>query len=148
LLLLGGILAALVPTRPLFRPAAEIAALEWLNANAAPNSVVLSSIEVGNALPVYTDLRPFVGHGPETLFWEAKEDTAERFLRGELPAGERAALLHDFRVSYVLVEPPHRDQPPPPPSWDDGLTLVYDAGGYQIYAVNSSISFAPRSVRW
>jgi hypothetical protein len=71
-LLLGGFLAAGTPARPLFRPAAEIAALNWLNKHSQPGEIVLGAVESGNVLPAWTHLRSFMGHGPETINWQFK----------------------------------------------------------------------------
>lgn len=106
LLWLGGLVSALAPSRPIFRPVAEISAMEALNTLAPPDAVVLSRHETGNLLPVYTGLIAYVGHGPETIHAEEKEARVTAFLRDELEPAERAALL--VEVDYVLVGPLER----------------------------------------
>lgn len=103
LLWLGGLVSALNPDRPLFRPRAEIAALDRLNAIAPPDSVVLSSKETGNVIPAYTDLIAYVGHGPETIDAGSKEARARAFFTGTLAPDERRALLD--AVDYVFYGP-------------------------------------------
>jgi hypothetical protein len=146
LILLGSILAANNPSRPLFRPTGEIIALNWLNSRAAPDSVVLSSVEIGNVLPAYTHLRPFVGHGPETLEWQRKTDLVGRFFRDEMTADERAALYDSTCLAsqpQLCTDPAeyliygwHEQALAPedtPPNWLEEWTLIYEAGRYQIY---------------
>lgn len=149
LLLAGGLGAALRPGLPLFRPAAETAAFDWLNAHSYHGEVALGAFATGNALPAFTHLRPLAGHGPETIAAEEKRRLIEAFYRGELSAAEAAALLAgpclapeplpcSDPVSYVLFGPLERavaDAAAPGP-WLAGLTLIYDAEGYQIYATS------------
>lgn len=100
LLWLGGLVSALAPDRPLFRPRAEIAALERLDAAAPRDAVVLSSKETGNVVPAYTDLIAYVGHGPETIDSGRKEQQAQDFFAGTLAADERRALLDAVDVVF------------------------------------------------
>lgn len=147
LLLLGSLLAANTPSRPLFRHNAEIAALNWLNANAAPEALVLSSGETGNILAAYTHLRPFLGHGPEALEARQKDDMVERFFSDAMTADERAALydstclesqplLCAAPVDYIFYGPIERALAPAgtTPAWRNEWTPIYDADGFQIYA--------------
>lgn len=144
-LLFGGFLAASNPGRPIFRPTSEIAAFDWLNANAEPDSVILTAPETGNAIPVYTSLRTYMGHGPETLFWQEKTETLTRFYRGELGADERRQLLDppslvdsSWRlqpIRYVYFGERERLLAGGSMTWAEGLTRVYDTDDAQIYVV-------------
>jgi len=145
-LLFGGFLAASNPGRPIFRPTSEIAAFDWLAANAEPDAVILTAPETGNAIPVYTSLRTYMGHGPETLFWPEKTAALTRFYRGELTTDERDDLLSEnyadsaFRtmpIRYVYFGERERALAGGATAmWAEGLTLIYDVDGVQIYAVN------------
>lgn len=106
MLWLGGLVSALSPARPIFRPQAEMSVMQALDAQAPRDAVVLSARETGNLLPVYTDLIAYVGHGPETLHADEKEARVAAFLRGELDPASRAALLAE--IDYVLVGPLER----------------------------------------
>ncbi len=140
-LLFGGFLAASNPGRPIFRPAEEIAAFDWLAANAEPDAVILTAPETGNAIPAYTSLRTYMGHGPETLHWQDKTETLTRFYRGELDEDERSRLYaggeHDSwdyaPVRYVYFGERERALRGDSMAWADGLTLIYDVDGVQIY---------------
>jgi hypothetical protein len=128
ILWLGSLSAAGQARLPLFRPVAEVAAFDWLNANAPADAVVLTSVSSGNALPAFTNLRPVMGHGPETLDWPTKTEQVQRFFGGEMDAAERAALIARYNVAYILSE---GDDANPP--WADGLALVYEGNGYRVY---------------
>src|SRR3990172_6098799 len=135
LLLGGGMLQVLRPAMPVFRPAAEVAAFEWIAEHAAPDSVVLSAFDTGNALPAWAPVRSVIGHGPETANLAELLPEVERFFGGVLTgtAAERFLLAHP--VSLVLRGPIERDLG----EWDklptDRLKAVYDESGYTVYLV-------------
>jgi hypothetical protein len=146
ILLLGSIVAASSPHRPLFRPAAEITAFDWLNRNSLPDEVVLAAVETGNVLPAYTHLRPFMGHGPETLEWQHKTALVEEFFGNQMSADERAMLYNSVclesqpalcsaPIRYVIYGPLERTLAPEGmlPNWVEEWTLIYDEDDYQIY---------------
>ncbi len=147
LLLAGGYGAALRPGLPLFRPAAESAAFDWLNAHSYRGEVALGAYATGSALPAFTHLRPLAGHGPETIAAEDKRRVIEAFYRGELSAGEATALLDgpclapeplpcSDPVSYLLFGPLEQALAGTerPGAWANDLTLIYDVDGYAIYS--------------
>ncbi|MBN2303159.1 MAG: hypothetical protein JXQ72_01700 [Anaerolineae bacterium] len=137
LLWLGGTFSALSPARPLFRPVDELRALDRLNAVAPQDSVVLSSKDTGNYLPARTNLIAYVGHGPETIDADDKEDRVEAFFAGELdPAARRALLAGVDYVFYGPLEVPEDGEPDR--SWAEGLRLLagFDpADAYTVYEV-------------
>jgi hypothetical protein len=94
LFLFGVMSALMVVTSPRFdQPNFLLQAYGWLNVNAPVNAIVLpQNAPMGNAVPAYTNLLPYIGHGPETLDWQRKEAEVARFFAGEMTADERAAL--------------------------------------------------------
>jgi hypothetical protein len=139
-LLLGGFLTALGGQRPTFHPTAEIAALNWLNEQAVAGEVVLGAFETGNIVPAYTNLRVYVGHGPETLHAVPKTRETERFFSGEMTEDERAALYEQMRVRYVFYGHAERElagESAESPEWVDDLTVIYSEGDYIIYEVGA-----------
>ncbi len=147
LLLLGGSLAAASPARPLFRPAAEIAAFNWLDQHSQPGEIVLSAVETGNVIPAWTHLRVYMGHGPETLNWQFKTARLEYFYSDSMSAAERADFFaHPCGITftcagsirYVIWGPLERAlAPDDDPAWAASLTPIYDADGYVIYSTSS-----------
>jgi len=135
-LLLGGFLTALGSQPPTFHPTAEITALNWLNENAVPGEVVLGAFETGNIVPAYTNLRVYVGHGPETLYAVPKTRETERFFSGAMAADERTALYNDMRIRYVFYGQAEREiagESAESPEWANNLKLIYSESGYNIY---------------
>lgn len=145
LLLLGGFLATLNPTRPLFRPTAEIAAFNWLNQHSQPGEIVLSAVETGNFIPAWTHLRTYMGHGPETINWQFKTNRLEYFYSDAMTVPERAAFFANpcaltfacaGPIRYVMWGPLERAlAPDDTPEWAEGLLVAYDQDGYRIYEV-------------
>ena len=122
---------------PVFHPGAEIAALEWLDGYAETGAAVLASYQVGNITPASADLRAFAGHGPETLYSQAKIDMIERFFQPSTGTEWRTSLLRDYDLEYVFYGPWERSLGDWDPSAARYLEPVYDVQGYTIYAVQA-----------
>lgn len=102
---LGALLTVLKPARPLFQSSAELRAMTALNRIAPRDAVALSLKETGNVLPAWTDLKAYVGHGPETVDADEKERLAEQFFAGALdPATQRDLLAVVDYVFWGLQE--------------------------------------------
>jgi hypothetical protein len=132
LLLLSGIVAAQAPNpaNRLFHRPAEMAAMDYLNANAPAGSIVLTDFDTGNYLPARTSLRVVIGHGPETIRLGEKREQVRRFFDGDMSAEEQRALLRLYNVQYIIF-PAGRSGPPSP-----DYRQVWSEGGYYVYAVN------------
>ncbi|RMF77288.1 MAG: hypothetical protein D6737_18170 [Chloroflexi bacterium] len=135
LILAGSTLTTLTAKPPLFRPTAEVRAFAWLNQHAQPGEVVLSTKETGNVIPAWTNLRVYVGHGPETLFSDQREPQADRFFAGELSAEEREAMLNESGVDYIFYGPAERALSDANLALLNDYDLIYNQGDYQIYTV-------------
>jgi hypothetical protein len=140
-------LGSLNLSRPLFRPVEEIRALNWLNAKAPADSVVLAAYDsgtlnpphegdTGNLIPAYTNLRPYAGHGPETVQSSQKDAQLRRFFANQMTADERLALYESANIHYIFYGPlEHALSPTGQPEWANDAELIYDEGRYQIYRV-------------
>lgn len=80
LILLGGLSSVNRPAPPAFVPV-DYAGVTSALLDAPRNSVVLSSYELGNLIPAWTNLRAYFGHGPETIGRDAKKVQWEQFLK-------------------------------------------------------------------
>ena len=123
------------PDLRLFHSDGEIAALDWLNVNGTPGSVVLADYRIGNYLPACTSLIAFIGHGPETLKLNLKQPMADRFLAGMMPLDAQRSLLDANRIQYVIFSP--ADWQPGDPQDQNvllpQLNMIYNQAGYRIY---------------
>ena len=105
LLYAGSVRAALQPAAPVFIPAAEARAFEWLDQNASAGSIVLANFATGNAMPAYAGVIPYIGHGPETLYIAIKRPQVKNFFSASATVGERFWLLESSRANYVMLGP-------------------------------------------
>ncbi|NJL93797.1 MAG: hypothetical protein HC915_08700 [Anaerolineae bacterium] len=115
LLLLVSTLSLATPNPPAFRPVAELEAMDWLNRQAAPGAVVLAAQTTGNYLPIRTNLRSFLGHGPETLYSDEKTALVARFYAGAFSPAERDAFYERYAIRYVMWAPLSVNWAPAPP---------------------------------
>lgn len=134
-LLIGGMWSSFDPGPPLFRPAGETRAIRWMAENVRPESVVLSSFEVGNVLPAWAPLRSVMGHGPETPDLATVRPRVERFFGDPMDDAERGKVLDDYLVDYVFHGPAERRLGAWEPGRFDGLREIFRDGEYAVYTV-------------
>ncbi|MBE7552934.1 MAG: hypothetical protein HS126_17825 [Anaerolineales bacterium] len=133
-LLLGGLVSVSFRQPPIFHPASQLAAMQWLDGVAA-GEVILAVYETGNVLPAYANVRAFVGHGPETVNSEEKRQQAKQFFSREIPDGWRRDLLKKFNVRYVYYGPNEKAAGEFAPGQAAYLEEVYNHGDIQIFEV-------------
>lgn len=147
LLIGGSLLLVAQRSEPVFRSGAEVDALQWLGRHASAGDTVLSSFEVGNIVPVHSDLRVFAGHGPETLYGAQKQAALARFFDAGTEDGWRRDLLLDFGIDYVFYGPHEQALGSWQPGKSSYLVPVYGEAGYTIYQVDrDEILQPPESV--
>ena len=135
LLWMGALVSARGLADPIFHPADRLAAFSWLTANAAIGDVGLASFETSNALPAFTPLTAYIGHGPETVFLADKQPRVEAFYSAAASDADRRQLLADGRISYVLFGPFERVLGGFDPAGAAYLSLRHSAGDYTVYQV-------------
>jgi hypothetical protein len=138
LLVGGGALTAANPHWPVFHPAGERAALDWLRQEAAFGAIVLATHEASNVIPAYAGVRTYVGLGPETIDEAAKVPRARAFFHGGISDGERLALLSEIDADYVWAGPQEANPACTAQCFDPAtlpLRVVYASDHYTIYAV-------------
>ena len=136
LLVIGNLGPIQQRTTPIFRPGSEIAALEWLADNSDAGETVLASAEVGNVIPVWTDLRVFAGHGPETLHNADKLAALQEFFDPKADDAWRQSLLRDHGLDYLFYGPEEQALGGWDPASAAYLTPIYGSQGYAIYRVS------------
>jgi hypothetical protein len=120
---------------PIYRDAAEVAALDWLGERAAPDDVMLTAYETGNYLPARVRARVFLGHGPETVRFGEKKALVARFFDAATDDAWRRDLLEEHGVDYVFWGPAERQLGGFEPQAVSYLRQVYEAGGCAIFEV-------------
>ena len=135
MLFTGAIQSASHTTEPVFLPADELVVFDWLNQNAQPGEVVLSSYRTGNAVPVYTPLVSFFGHTVETVFYDKKLTQVVAFYQPETNNNERLGLISAGRIAYIFFGPQERKLGALDPSSLPYLKKRFEYGDYAIYQV-------------
>jgi hypothetical protein len=113
----------------------EVAALQWLSANAAPSDVVLSSLTIGQYVPSATGSRAFLAHWASTLDFQSKRRLVARFFDSATSDQERLGILARFNVRYVFWAAPERDLGGFEPSRATYLNEVFSGRRTSVYRV-------------
>ena len=135
ILVAGNTLVLRWHSEPIYRDAAEIAALDWLSDRVESDDVVLASYETGNYLPARVWARVFVGHGPETVRFGEKKALMARFFYAATDDFWRQELLEEYGVDYVFWGPAERQVGDFDPQTVAYLREIYAVNGYAIFAV-------------
>lgn len=118
---------------PYFLQRDQVAALDWLNANAKPDDVVLSSNDMGYYIPSLTGARPFLAHWAMTLGFFDKREKVAQFFDPKTTDDARFAVIKKFNVQYVIWSDSERalgDWMPAnasylEPAWSTTNTMVF-----------------------
>lgn len=135
ILLLGSLMVAISPAKPVFRPVAEVQMFRYFELQDIPNPVILSSYEIGNPLPAWVPARVVLGHGPESTPRDQIEKDLETIFSAATPASIRNKTLQEYQVDYLIWTQEDRDRWLWDPREHPELRLVYNERGYSIYAL-------------
>lgn len=83
----------------------EMAALRWLETNAQPDQVALSSLTVGQYIPALTGLHAFLAHWAQTLDFFGKSAMVDEFFAQETTEARRQEILQQYKVDYIFYGP-------------------------------------------
>jgi hypothetical protein len=142
-LLLGGAMAAVNPKLPVFRPAGEAAAFEFLREAARPGEVVLAAFETANALPAWAPVQVLVGHGPESANFAVRKAEVDAFFHGELGQVEQLRFLQENSIRYIFWGPAERRLGDWEPEPSAPVRRIYQAGEYSIFMVDAVREIPP-----
>jgi len=132
-LFVGG---TLVHNPKLFFSADEDRAFRWLQTEAPPDGVVLSSTELAAFIPAYTSQRAVSGNDFLTVNAKVTEQQVNRFYSLKIHSDERRALLAEWRADYVLLGPRERRLGVDTLSKADGVILAVEVGEVVVYQVH------------
>ncbi len=89
-------------SHPYYLARDEWEALRWLDANAPPGAVVLSSMDIGQYVPSMTGGRAFLAHWAMTADLYRKQDMVQAFFDSQVDDTERAHILQAYNVRYIF----------------------------------------------
>jgi hypothetical protein len=113
----------------------EIAALTWLEANAKPDDVVLSSLTIGQYLPALTGTHAFLAHWAQTLDFYGKSVMVEEFFAADTDDARRQQILQQYSVDYLFYGPAEQSLGNYAPEGSSFLRLTFSAPQAKVYAV-------------
>ncbi len=89
-------------------------------------------------IPVWTDLRVFAGHGPETLHNAEKLVALQQFFDPDTDDAWKQSLLVDYDLGYVFYGPDERALGGWEPDTAVYLTPIHRNQEYAIYGVSQT----------
>jgi hypothetical protein len=113
----------------------EIAALEWLRENTAPEDIVLSSLTVGQYVPALSGNTAYLAHWAQTVDFYEKEQRVAAFFDAATPDAERAETIAAFGVDHVFHGPAERALGAFDPAAAPWLALTYSSPKVNVYSI-------------
>ncbi len=123
---------------PLFRPRAEVEAMDWLLGHADSNQVVLSSYFSGSYLPFRSGMRVYLGHVYETIHFDAKQKLVDTFLAAETNDAARLEFLRANKIEFLFYGRAEREVGGFDPARAAYLKLVFRNQEASVYQVTQS----------
>ncbi|MEZ4595010.1 MAG: hypothetical protein R3D55_28290 [Chloroflexota bacterium] len=119
----------------LFRPAAEMEAINWLRENGEKTAVLLGSYQTGNLVAAQAGQRVMLGHWAETVNFVAKETAVNQFFAADTSNTWRKTLLTDYSIDIVWYGPREEALGDFNPTTADFLTPAYQNDAVTIFYV-------------
>lgn len=113
----------------------DIAAMKWLEANASPDSIVLSSETTGAYIPAMTGAYAFLAHWAQTLNYYEKSRMVKNFFSSEYDDASRREIISSFSVDYIYYGPAEQALGEYNPSACSWLKPVFESPKVTVFAV-------------
>ena len=111
----------------------EVAALRWLERNAQPSDVVLSSLTIGQYVPSISGNRAFLAHWAQTLNFYQRQDDVVRFYDGRSSDDVRLSVMSRYGVRYVFQSEPERALGSYSPEQSPFLTAAFSSSTTSVF---------------
>jgi len=115
----------------------EVAAFIWLEDNAKPDDVVLSSLTIGQYIPAWTGTHAFLAHWAQTVNFYEKSAMVESFFSANTDDAKREAILQAYSVDYIFYGPVEKSMGSFDPETEPYLKRVFTSPLVQLYKVES-----------
>lgn len=116
----------------------ELSAMAWLDGQARPDDVILSSEVTGQFIPSLTGVHAFLAHWAQTVDYYERREQVQTFFSGETTDAQRRRILGEHGVDYVLHGPAERAVGAYDPHLLAGLQRVYVSGDVMVYRVTEA----------
>ncbi len=127
--------AASRPSEPLFRPRAELAAMQAWGQQAPLAAGVLASYPSSTLLPAAAAVRAPLGHPVESPAWAERRAQTRAFFQPTTTDAQRQAWLADWRVEWVWWGPRERALGAWDPRTAPYLEPAFHDRGYWVFRV-------------
>jgi hypothetical protein len=101
--------AVIIQPDPLFRPADEAEAVQWLHDNVPTAAIVLSDMQTGNFIAARAGQRVMLGHWAETVDYEQKQALVAQFFAAETIDSWRKTQIEQFDIGYIWHGPREKE---------------------------------------
>jgi uncharacterized membrane protein len=131
-------------TYPYYLYLSELNAFQWIEANADPDDVVLSSFDVGHYLPGFTGSKAFLANAVMTMNFFYKHEAVTAFYGTEMSDNERLELLQKYNIRFIFHGPAERRLGEYDPEQSPLFQKVFTSDETDVYEVIlSGISVQP-----
>lgn len=123
---------------PFYAETSLLAAFDFLETQVQSDSVVLSSLTTGQYIPALTGARSFLGHWAQTLNFYDKEQMVSAFFDPAASDDQRADILRQFGVDFVIFGSSERALHPDgsyDPAGAPFLEEAFSSGDVTVYRV-------------
>lgn len=127
---------AVAHDRHYFFSRAEAEAMAWLDAHAAPRSVVLAAPSTSLFIPAWAGLQVVYGHPLETAYAVQRKEEVVQFFAGGMSTAEEVQWLAARRVAYVLWGPAEEALNSGSPEARPHLVPAFQAGDVRVFRVD------------
>jgi uncharacterized membrane protein len=120
---------------PFYLHKTELAAMRWIEQQSNPNAVVLSSLTVGQYLPMVTGKPAYLAHWAQTLNFFEKRENVQAFFVAETSDTQRQQMLQKHNIQYIFFGPAERQLGGYNPATSPYLTLVFETPDVKVFEV-------------
>jgi len=113
----------------------DVRAIRWLEENASPDEVVLSSITIGHYIPGLAGNRPFLSNSVMTMDSHRKEEEVRAFFDPTTSDAEREKLLRRYGIRYLFYGPAECALGSFDPDESGLFKLVFSSAQTRVYEV-------------
>lgn len=115
----------------------EVAALRWIDTQGHDEDVVLSSLTLGQYVPVLTGKHAFLAHWAQTVDYYSKVGLVDEVFAATTPEARREQIFRDYSVDYVVYGPSERALGDFQPAHSTILRLVFSTPLVELYQVQN-----------
>jgi hypothetical protein len=133
LVLISGLGAVRTQDKAIYLLPGERDALAWVDQQTPADALILASPETGLLIPAYTGRRVVYGHPFETVRADEEKAWVESIYQGEIQPETLIGQLAQRGVRFIYYGPREAAIGALPSI--QGMDKVYDASGFQIYAL-------------